>query len=190
MGIFFIDESGYHGNYIFAAIEIDNPEIPKTLIGKWRKWRKYSKINYEINEYHDTNVTDKERKKMLSLISKNNEIKLWGVQINNYDDTTIEAHIGAVIKLLKYAGIKEDDAVIIDKPTIKNKQIERYKQKVKKGLGMKKLNISLDKSEKVKGIQIADAVAGSLSRKFIPRDGKEPYFDLIASKLAKDVIKI
>ncbi len=188
MGIYYIDESGYDSNYVFAAVKVNNPRTPIIILKKWRKWRKSAKINYETNEYHDTNMTDKERKKMLQLISRIEEIRAWGVHKNNYTNR-LENHVEGVIKLLNHIQIGVEDIIIIDKPSIKKKHEEKYKKEIKKELKIKHLEIRLEMSEREKGLQIADAIAGSFSRELFPRK-RESYFNLVLPKLEKELIKI
>ncbi len=188
MSIYYIDESGYYSNYVFAAAKVNNPRTPKIILKKWRLWRKSAKINYETNEYHDTNMTDKERKKMLQLVSSIEEIRVWGVYKNNYTNR-LENHVEGVIKLLNHTQIGEEDIIIIDNPGIKKKYEEKYKKEIKKDLKMKHLDIRLEISEREKGIQITDAIAGSFSRELFPRK-RESYFNLVLPKLEKELIKI
>ncbi|MFZ5625827.1 MAG: hypothetical protein ACOY3H_00670 [Bacillota bacterium] len=43
---FFIDESGYNGDYIFTAVCVKDPAIAKNIIKKWRDWMKKRKKGF------------------------------------------------------------------------------------------------------------------------------------------------
>ena len=76
---FFVDESGFDGDYVFVVVWVKYLATPKTVIKKWRNWMKHRLKGFNQNEYHDTNASDAERKKILSIIAEytQEDIKFW-----------------------------------------------------------------------------------------------------------------
>lgn len=186
---FYIDESGYQGDYIFAAVGINDPKIAKYIIKKWRDWMKNKIKGFNQNEYHDRDATDQERKKILSAIANHTpeQFKFWAVLREKYNGDHPRLYIPTVTELLRNVGITENDTIIaVDKVDTEGR-MERYIRQIKRKLEMPGLNMSHSRSEKEKGIQVADAIAGALSREYCPREDSISYCDLIIHLLGNDI---
>ncbi|WP_156946495.1 DUF3800 domain-containing protein [Desulfitibacter alkalitolerans] len=188
--IFYIDESGCNGDYVFVAICVENPMIPQNIIKNWRSWMK-NRLGkgFHQNEYHDHTASDVERKKVLTLISKNKEIiKCWGIVLKGYGGDHKRKYATAIVELLKHCQITEDDIIIaVDRVEKSSINMNKHIRKVKQMLGMSKLEIGFTESEKEKGIQIADAIAGCISRECFVRPKSPSHFGLIAGLMVKDI---
>lgn len=173
----YIDESGYEGDYIFAAVCISNPEIPKKIIKKWRKWMKNRIKNFNQNEYHDYNARSTERKKILEEIALHkDDISLCAVLKRNYNGNHNELYVPTIVTLLEQIKIEENDTVItVDKVDKRVITMDKYMRKIKSKLEMPGLEIYFKDSEKEKGIQITDAIAGAISREYLPRSAHSYY---------------
>ncbi|AVX40791.1 hypothetical protein CTH_10027 (plasmid) [Carboxydocella thermautotrophica] len=187
---FFIDESGYNGDYIFTAVCVKDPAIAKSIIKKWRDWMKKRKKGFCQNEYHDTKANDDERRKILNTIAEYTpeELRYWAVLRVGYNGKHKELYVPTIIELLQHCGITENDVVIaVDNVEKNQKHMDKHIRNIKKGLGMPRLNICGSNSEKEKGLQVADAIAGSLCREYVPRPSTPSYLEKIIHLMADDI---
>lgn len=190
---FFVDESGYGGDYVFVVVWVKDLATAKTVIKKWRNWMKQRIKGFNQNEYHDTNASDAERKKILSIIAEYapEDVKFWAIIKPGYNGNHKQHYVPTVVKLLKHSGLKETDIVIaVDKVEKSQAIMEKYIRKIKKEMGMPGLNIFSAASEKEKGIQIADAVAGSVAREYFPRSDSPSCCELIIHLIGDDVKRL
>ena len=93
-----------------------------------------------------------------------------------------------VISLLRLAGIRsEDTVVIVDKVERSTRYMDKRIEEIRQGLGMPNLKILCDTSEKEKGIQLADAIAGAIGREYMPRPAAPSHIEIISKKIVKPV---
>jgi hypothetical protein len=187
MCTYYVDESGYKGAWAFALLGVKDTDIPKRCLKRWRALYKASggrAIN--MPEYKDAALTDRLRKKMLSLIVSE-DVSIWGVVKKRYRGH-VEDYSPTVISLLRLAEVKSEDTVIVvDKVERAARYMEKRIEEIRQGLGMPDLRIHWDTSEKEKGIQLADAIAGAISREHMPRLASSSYMEVIEGKMAKPV---
>lgn len=190
---YFIDESGHGPDYIFVCVGVADPAIPGRVIKKWRDWVRHRKGKATTEpEYHDTKATDADKKRILTTIGEYSpdQVKFWAVLKPGYDGKHKQYYSQAIVELLKVCQITEEDTVIaIDSVERGQKQMDKHIRNIKRGLGMENLKISSSDSQKEKGIQIADAIAGAVSREVLHRN-KASYADIIWHLIADDVKRI
>ena len=92
----------------------------------------------------------------------------------------------AIINLLKYCDLKNIEFIVIDKVEESSAHMQKHIRAINKGVDMN-LNILGGDSEKEKGIQIADAVCGSLSRYHLNRLGPS-YYQIISHLMVKPIL--
>jgi len=190
---FFMDESGYGGDYVFVILWVRDLTIVKTVIKKWRNWIKQRIKGFNQNEYHDTNASDAERKRILSIIAEYapGDVKFWVVIKPGYKGNHKQHYVTTMVQLLKHCKIKESDVVIaVDKVEKSQAIMDKYIRKVKKEMEMPELNLFSADSEKEKGIQVADAVAGAVAREYLPRSNSPSCCDLIIHLIGDDVKRL
>jgi hypothetical protein len=187
MHTYYVDESGYKGDWAFALVGVCDSGIPKRCLQRWRAFYKASggrAIN--MPEYKDAELTDRLRKKMLSLIA-DEDVLIWGVVKRKYRGH-VSDYSPVVISLLRLAGIRsEDTVVIVDKVERATRYMDKRIEEIRQGLGMPNLKILCDTSEKEKGIQLADAIAGAIGREYMPRPAAPSHIEIISKKIVKPV---
>ncbi|MGI6555142.1 MAG: DUF3800 domain-containing protein [Bacillota bacterium] len=188
----FVDESGTQSDYVFAAILVNNTKIPEKIVKDWRLWMKRRlKSGFTENEYKDSDAKQHERKKMLQLISRQN-ISIGGVLKYDYMNNHKELYVPTIVELLKHCGIDETDCVIaLDQIGAKKDLLAKYIRLIKKEIGMPNLSIDFGNSQELKGLQIADAVAGCFRRHTLLGLGNEDsFYNLIEHQLIRDIKRI
>ncbi len=183
---FYVDESGFNGDYVFVAVSVQSPLVPKKKIKNWRSWMKNRITGFNQNEYHDYNASDIEKRKILSEIKKHKDLKFWAVIKSGYNCNHKDLYVPVITNLFRYCEVTERDTIIaLDEVDTRSYRMENYIRKIKRNLQMPELNINFVKSEKEKGIQIADAIAGAVSKEYIRKTTS--YFEYISSQLQKEV---
>lgn len=189
---YFIDESGCNNDYIFVCVGFSDLAIPQKIIKKWREWVKQRKGRATTkSEYHDTEATDADRKKILNIIAEYSsvQLKFWVVFRPAYNHK--KNYSQAIVELLRFCQITEEDTVIaIDSVESGHKRMEKHIRNIKRELGMQNLKIYSANSEKEKGIQIADAIAGAVSREIMPRNNLLSHANIIWHLIANDIKQI
>lgn len=188
MAYYFIDESGHGNEWTFVAIKVDDPKAVTIIIKKWRLFMKKTVKNFQANEFKYNNASYREREKILKEIT-DKKVSFWAIIHTNYQSHKLN-YVESCAALLNHCEISEQDTVIaVDRVEKNSKHMDKHLKEIKEVIAMEKLNISWETSEKEKGIQVADALAGVIGRRFCL--GKDvPLFAIVNHLLQKDVIKI
>jgi len=190
---FYVDESGFGEDWVFTAVSINDPSIANKIIKNWRSWMKNRRNKpFHQNEYHDTDADNAQRKKILIEISKHKgNLEFWSVLKNGYNGNHRKLYVPTIVELLNYCGITEKDTIIaVDRVETKKAHMERHLRKIKSSLGMPGLEIYFKESEREKGIQVADAIAGATCRESIDERPGPSYFDIILNQMANDLKRL
>lgn len=188
MAYFFVDESGHKDQWAFVIIKVEDPKSVQIVIKNWRTFMKRALKNFNANEYKDNDASIKERKRILSEIARKN-IVFWAIIHTNYTSHKTN-YTESCIALLRHCDISQDDVVIaVDRVEKNSKHMEKHLREIKKVMDMPALNIFWGVSEREKGIQVADALAGLIRRKYC-MEMDEPLFEIVSHLLQKEVIKI
>jgi len=172
----------------FVVISVEHPDVIQNTIKEWRNWARETIKNFQANEYKDHDASKRERKKMLKAIAKR-KIPFWTIIKKGYRNHKSD-YVGAVTKLLLYCEITEKDTIIaVDKVEKSKNHMDKHVREIKKHLNMPGLNIYWSISEKEKGIQVCDALAGAVSREYC-RKQQESLFEIVQDLLQKEVIKV
>ena len=187
----YIDESGYLGDYIFVAVCVSNPAIPNIIIKRWRKWMKHRIKNFNQNEYHDYDASADERRKILREIATyENELAFYTVMRKGYNGNHKEFYVPTMSTLLSLIEIDENaDCITVDRIERRKNVMDRYLRQIKSALKQPGINLCYEDSMKEKGLQVADAIAGTISRELLPRATKSHYA-LISNQAMKKPVEI
>lgn len=171
-----------------VAISVEHLNITQNTIKEWRNWAKKTIKNFQANEYKDRNASKRERRKMLRAVAKR-QIPFWAIIKEGYRNHKSD-YVDAVTKLLLYCEITEKDTIIaVDKVEKSKNHMDKHVREIKKRLNMPGLNIYWSISEKEKGIQVCDALAGAVSREYCQKQ-QESLFEIVQDLLQKKVIKV
>jgi hypothetical protein len=190
MYTYYVDESGYKHDWAFALVRVEDQKIPGICLKKWRRFYRESTGRPPIMpEYKDADATDRQRSVLLKAVAEYS-VDIWGVIKRGYRSHT-EDYSPTVTQLLGLAEITDNDTVVVvDRVERTSKYMDRRIQEIREGLGMPNLNIRYSSSEKEKGIQIADAVAGAIRREYIAGGSSPSFFRIIAGRVVKPVIEV
>jgi hypothetical protein len=187
LAYYYVDESGHANQWVFAIIRIDDYKDAELIVKKWRNYMKRLIKGFKANEYKDSNASKRERKKILNEIA-NKKIYFWAIINTNYVSHK-NNYVRSLVKLLQHCDISEKDIIIAVDQVQCPKHMDKHIRKIKKDLAMPDLNITWLNSEQEKGIQVTDALAGTVCRHFVRRD-EYSFFEIVEHLLQKEVIKI
>ncbi|MCR6546990.1 DUF3800 domain-containing protein [Dehalobacterium formicoaceticum] len=119
------------------------------------------------------------------------QIKFWAIIRENYNGKHKELYAETIAELLKHCNVTVNDCVIaVDRVEKVDRYMNRYINNIKEILQMPRLNIGFNDSQKEKGLQIADAIAGSISREYISGDYETSHAVIIIDQICDDVKRI
>ena len=182
----FIDESGYDNDWIFVGVKIQNIKLADECVHRWRQRTKQIYPKLQVNEYKDCRTHHKQREQILRDIAKR-EMKYWAILFSGYRGHKAD-YVKAIVNLLKYCDLQDIKLVMLDKVEKNSSHMQKHIRAIKEDLGMV-INVNGCESEKEKGIQIADAICGSLARHYLNRSGLS-YFHLISHLSDKPMLII
>jgi len=161
--LIYIDESGFCNNWVFVAVKIPNERDARLCIKKWRRYAASVSAKFAANEYRDRKAPDRQREKILKEISAMG-FRFWALYYINYRGHRLD-YSEAIFQILKEVALSDVSLVILDRVERNSRYMEKNIEKIKKWLSCE-CSIIWGNSEKEKGIQVADAICGAVSRKY------------------------
>lgn len=115
------------------------------------------------------------------------DVCIFALLVHDYQGNHNKHYPEAIAELLLHCEVTEKDVVIaLDMVESKSLDMEKHVRKIKSLLKMPELNIKYSISQKEKGIQIADAIAGSISKEYFPRADMKSFCEIILSQMSSD----
>lgn len=173
--IIYVDESGFRRNWTFIAVKIPSERDAHFSVNKWRRYATSVSKKLSANEYKDSKTPDRQREKMLTEISSRG-FQFWILHFVNYRGHK-KNYSETILELLKEVDLTDVSLIVLDKVERSGRYMDKHVQKVREGLSSQ-CTIRWGLSEKEKGIQIADAICGAMSRK-LNNMSAPSYFNII-----------
>jgi len=183
--IVYVDESGFQKNWVFVAVKIPSERSARLCVKNWRRYAVAVSSKFNVNEYKDSKAPDRQREKILSEISFSG-YQFWVLYFGNYKGHKKD-YCKAVFELLREVDLHDVSIIMLDKVERSQRYMQKHIERITASLSCV-CPIRLGISEKGKGIQIADAICGSVSRKLNNIEAQN-YFYLV-EHLMKKIIRI